>query len=88
MADVYSTIAALGLSAVSHFLLEKSVIIKIIGGLTHKGVKSEIPTKIAFHISHKLGRLILEVFFLTLTNPITILSFIGIFAIFEGLFVM
>jgi putative LysE/RhtB family amino acid efflux pump len=87
--SVYGLIAATGLTAVSHFLLAKAVYIKLIGGAfllylayTEIVVKpSSSPAKVG---NKKTGRLVTEVFFLTLTNPATILSFIGIFASIGG----
>ena len=63
-------------------MLIKVVFVKIIGGvfllyLAYKEIRSEQSDEVATITSEKL---ILKVFFLTLTNPMTILSFIGIFA--------
>jgi putative LysE/RhtB family amino acid efflux pump len=85
----YGLIAALGLSAISHFLLQKAIIIKIIGGLfllylSYKEVKSINPSVAALAKSKTSVKLVSEIFFLTLTNPMTILSFIGIFASISG----
>ncbi len=87
--SIYGVIAVTGLTALSHFLLEKTVAIKIVGGLflgylAYKEMKSETSPKIASAKSHSVSRLIVEIFFLTLTNPMTILSFIGIFASIGG----
>lgn len=87
---IYGIIAATGLTAVSHFLLEKVVFIKILGGafllyLAYKEIKSK-PSTTETNIgkNKKLYQLTSKVFFLTLTNPMTILSFIGIFASMSG----
>jgi len=85
----YGLIAALGLSAISHFLLQKAIIIKIIGGLfllylSYKEVKSINPSVAALAKNKTSVKLVSEIFFLTLTNPMTILSFIGIFASISG----
>lgn len=83
--SVYGLIAALGLSTVSHFLLDKVFLIKIIGGLfllylAYKEVKSSYASE-QIVSKHKASfRLISEVFFVTLANPMTILSIIAIFA--------
>lgn len=87
--SVYGVIAVTGLTALSHFFLEKTVAIKIVGGLflgylAYKEIKSETTSKTASAKSHSVLKLIVEIFFLTLTNPITILSFIGIFASISG----
>ncbi len=84
--SVYGLVAALGLTAVSHFLLEKAIYIKLVGGafllyLAYKELKVKPTTKLAsIGKSKHMSRLVTEVFFLTLTNPATILTFIGIFA--------
>jgi putative LysE/RhtB family amino acid efflux pump len=85
----YGLIAALGLSGLSHFLLEKVVIIKIIGGLflfylAYKEIKSITPSVSKLVKSKSSIKIVIEIFFLTLTNPMTILSFIGIFASISG----
>ena len=87
--SLYGIIAALGLSTISHFLLEKAVLIKIVGGafllyLAYKEAKGNNAKQAATASSASLGRLVSEIFFLTLTNPMTILSFIGIFASLSG----
>lgn len=87
--SVYGLIAATGLTAVSHFLLTKAVYIKLIGGafllyLAYSEIVAK-PSNSAVKVGNKKTcRLVTEVFFLTLTNPATILSFIGIFASIGG----
>lgn len=88
--SAYGLVAALGLTAVSHFLLAKAVYIKLVGGvfllyLAYKELKV-IPSSagVAVGKNKNMGKLTAEVFFLTLTNPATILSFIGIFASIGG----
>ncbi|MES2215551.1 MAG: LysE family transporter [Pseudomonadota bacterium] len=81
----YGLIAALGLSAISHFLLAKATPIKIVGGifllyLAYKEIKHTSTSVVTLATNKTSTKLILEIFFLTLTNPMTILSFIGIFA--------
>ena len=84
--SVYGLIAALSLTAILHFLLINIVIIKILGGifllyLAYIELKNETNhSKAALDKNNNLGRLSSSVFFLTLSNPMTILSFIGIFA--------
>ncbi len=88
--SAYGLVAALGLTAVSHFLLTKAVYIKLIGGifllyLAYKELKVKPSSAgVAVGKNKNLSRLTTEVFFLTLTNPATILSFIGIFASIGG----
>jgi len=82
---VYGLIAGLGLSVIIHFLLGQQVWLQLLGGLflCYLGAKtafstaSENPAKV--QSKHFFGAY-LSVFFLTLTNPVTILSFIAIFA--------
>lgn len=87
--SVYGLIAATGLTAVSHFLLAKAIYIKFIGGgfllyLAYAEIVAKPSGSAAKVGNKKTGRLVIEVFFLTLTNPATILSFIGIFASIGG----
>ena len=88
--SVYGLIAALGLTAVSLFLLAQTIYIKFIGGLfllylAYNELKVRPNSSDAKVMkSKKMGRLTSEVFLLTLTNPATILSFIAIFASIGG----
>lgn len=88
--SAYGLVAALGLTAVSHFLLEKAVYIKLIGGvfllyLAYKELKAKPSSAdVTVGKNKNMSKLTAEVFFLTLTNPATILSFIGIFASIGG----
>jgi putative LysE/RhtB family amino acid efflux pump len=88
--SAYGLVAALGLTAVSHFLLAKATYIKLVGGvfllyLAYMELKVK-PSSAGVTVgkSKNMSRLTAEVFFLTLTNPATILSFIGIFASIGG----
>jgi putative LysE/RhtB family amino acid efflux pump len=82
---VYGFIAALGLSAITVFLMSKITIIKILGGvfLLYLGFK-ESRSRLPLYQEVPVKRTIVEVmgstFFLTLTSPITILSFVGVFS--------
>jgi len=81
----YGLIAALGLSAFSYFLLENTVLLKIVGGmfllfLAYREIKSGTPTTIIKSSSNMRIKLVGQIFFLTISNPMTILSFLGIFA--------
>ncbi len=83
----YGLIAAFGLSAVMHILITSAWIIKLCGGvlllyLAYRELK--LSTQSTAN-SPTMGRsskvkLMMEVFLLTMTNPMTILTFIGIFA--------
>lgn len=83
---LYGSIAAFGLTFISQQLIEHQYWIKIIGGifLLYLGIKTFLatPAKNAaispIHASNIQN--FITTFFLTLTNPLTILSFIGIFA--------
>ncbi len=86
MADtVYGFIAGFGLTVISAFLLTQAFWIKLIGGLflLFLGVKSFIskPASNAAKLDSKgLFSNFVSTFFLTLTSPVTILSFVAIFA--------
>lgn len=83
--SIYGFIAALGLSFSAQFLLGKATIIKIIGGmlllyLAYKELKSKTITNEPSLKAKTNLRLASEVFLLTLANPLTVLSFISVFA--------
>ncbi|ASS49246.1 MAG: lysine transporter LysE [Candidatus Fluviicola riflensis] len=86
MADtVYGIIAGCGLTAISSFLLTQAFWMKLIGGLflLFLGVKSFLskpPEKSATVVGKGLFYNFISTFFLTVTNPSTILSFLAIFA--------
>ena len=88
----YGLVAAFGLSVLSNFLLEKALFIKIIGGifllyLAYKeGRSANVGSAVVLKSKGKI-KIIIEVFFLTITNPMTILSFLSIFASIRGDFV-
>jgi threonine/homoserine/homoserine lactone efflux protein len=82
---VYGAVAGFGLIAVSSFLISQEFVIKLIGGLflIYLGVRSFLSkpaTEEAAVASKGLLNNFISTFFLTLTNPSTILSFIAIFA--------
>lgn len=83
---VYGAVAAFGLSVVSNLLVENAFWLRLIGGgfLLYLGVKTflEKPADHAAQTNQKSGYFgaYLSTFFLTLTNPMTILSFAAIFA--------
>jgi threonine/homoserine/homoserine lactone efflux protein len=84
---VYGTIAAFGLTVVSRFLLGQQFWLQLFGGCflfllgirTWRSVVSDMPARGAGQMRQLLGTY-LTTFVLTLTNPMTILSFVGIFA--------
>lgn len=82
---VYGAVAAFGLSAISSLLMENKIWLKLIGGifLLYLGVKTflEKPADHAAN-SNQSGFVgaYFSTFFLTITNPMTILSFAAIFA--------
>jgi threonine/homoserine/homoserine lactone efflux protein len=82
---VYASIAALGVSVVSSFLLQYQVYIKIAGTvfLMYLGVKTCLkkPSKNAAELfGESLIGMYLSTFLLMITNPITILNFVAMFA--------
>lgn len=84
---VYGLVAGFGLTFISHFLLNNAKWISLIGGifLLYLGIKTLVshPPKQRSIDEVKRPRLVTATattFFLTLTNPMTILSFIAIFA--------
>lgn len=86
----YGFIAGTGITIISEFLLEKSILIKIIGSiflcyLGIKELKNSSPSHLdVFSRRKKFFGLASQTFFLTLANPLTILSFIAIFASIGG----
>lgn len=87
--SIYGTIAALGLSSISNFLINQILWIKIIGGilllyLAYYELKKNCiilnNNKNYTECNIVTRKLPITVFFLTLTNPMTILTFIGIFS--------
>lgn len=83
---IYGAIAAFGLTFISQFLLQHKFAIQLCGGifLFYLGLKTFFAKTAKDNIQEKTQRNLLKIystsFFLTLTNPMTILSFIGIFA--------
>lgn len=86
----YGFVAGAGLTVISTFLLEKTDTIKLLGGLlliymAYKESKSSpLKPKPITSKFKSLSKLTSQTFFLTLTNPLTILSFVGIFASIGG----
>ena len=82
---LYGIIAGFGLNVITNFLIGQQLWIQLIGGLflCYLGIKT-LMSKPQYSLANAHGKSIfgayLSVFFLTLTNPMTILSFIAIFA--------
>ena len=81
----YGAVAAFGLTAVQELLIGQSNWLRIVGGifLLYLGVKTFFSKPAEEAAKSARGGLFgayLTTFFLTITNPITILSFIAIFA--------
>lgn len=82
---IYGCVAGFGLTLVSNFLVSQQTWIRLIGGafLCYLGIKtllSKPATEPAEGKSKGLLGAYASTFFLTLTNPMTILSFAAIFA--------
>lgn len=83
---VFGSIAAFGLTAISSFLIDHQMWIRLVGGIfmlylgfvVFRSRPPEIVPKEKEKIN--LKRAYVTTFFLTLTNPMAILSFIGVFA--------
>lgn len=82
---LYGCIAAFGITAVSVFLVEQQSYLRLVGGLflLYLGITTFRSSPAVF--SSKEGRQSFtgdyaSAFFLTLTNPMTIISFAGVFA--------
>lgn len=86
MADmVYGAIAAFGLSVIMDALIGQAIWLKLVGGLflLYLGIKTLLSKPAEEAAKAQSGSLLsayLSTFFLTITNPMTILSFIAIFA--------
>jgi threonine/homoserine/homoserine lactone efflux protein len=83
---LYGAVAAFGLTAVSSLLLSYQVPIRIIGGIFLLYVATKIffskpaQNEAGTHTAMSLVRSYVSTFFLTLTNPSTVISFIAVFA--------
>jgi threonine/homoserine/homoserine lactone efflux protein len=82
---IYGCIAGFGLAFISDFLVSQQVWLQIIGGLflCYLGLKTLLAKpseKAALAKGKGLLSAYASTFFLTLTNPMTILSFVAIFA--------
>jgi threonine/homoserine/homoserine lactone efflux protein len=84
---VYGSIAAYGLTLITNFLIHEQIWIRLIGGLflMYLGIKTILstPPERATVLNTKTNSYLgayASTFLLTLTNPLTILSFAAIFA--------
>ena len=81
----YGCVAAFGLTFISQFLIDQEMWLRLLGGLflLYLGIKTFLAKGGGEAIAEKKSGLLnsyLSTFFLTLTNPLTILSFAAIFA--------
>lgn len=82
---IYGSVAAFGLTVISSFLVERQAVLRLVGGLflLYLGVRTLLArpaAETAVIASTSLGSDYATTFFLTLTNPMTILSFAAVFA--------
>lgn len=82
---LYSTIAALGMSFVSDLLISYQHIIRPLGGmfllyLAYQDFRSDAKMKVENVGEKTTVGLCTKIFFLTISNPLTIAGFVGIFA--------
>jgi threonine/homoserine/homoserine lactone efflux protein len=82
---VYGSIAGFGLTIITGFLIDQQMWLRIIGGgfLLYLGIKifySKLITEVSVQDNHNLWSDFVSTFALTITNPMTILSFVAIFA--------
>lgn len=82
---LYGAVAAFGLTLISNFLLERSFWIRLFGGIfiVFIGVKmyfARPATDIKDDVPNTLVRDFLSTFIITITNPLTIMGFLAIFA--------
>lgn len=82
---LYGCIAAFGITAVSVFLVEQQVYLRLAGGifLLYLGITTfrSLPTATSpSDKKHSIAGDYASAFFLTLTNPMTIMSFAAVFA--------
>lgn len=81
----YGAVAAFGLSAVSQFLIDQQILLRVVGGLflLYLGISTFLSKPAKEMAKVKSGRgfaMYVSTFALTLTNPMTILSFVAIFS--------
>jgi threonine/homoserine/homoserine lactone efflux protein len=84
--SIYAVIAAFGLTFVSDFLIQGQFWLRLIGGafLIYLGLRTFFAHPQETHLSTATRRTLISDFFstflLTLTNPLTVLSFLAVFA--------
>lgn len=84
---IYAVLAGLGISMITNFLLGISSILKILGGcfLLYIGMKIFLQkvhySQMGAAARRSYGRLFTSTFFLTLSNPMTILAFVSIISV-------
>ncbi|MBT3338742.1 MAG: LysE family transporter [Anaerolineae bacterium] len=81
----YGCVAAFGLTFISQFLINQENGLRLVGGifLLYLGIKTFLSTGSGEAIKNQKGGLLsayFSTFILTITNPMTILSFVAIFA--------
>ncbi len=82
---IYASIAAFGFSVVSSFLIEQQMLLRVIGAvfLFYLGIKTFLkkPSNTAANLKGEsyIG-MYLSTFLLMITNPVTILNFVAMFA--------
>lgn len=81
---IYGLIAAFGLTFITNFLIQQQIWLRLIGGafLCYLGIKTFLTRPVDSSTLPKQQSLLTaygSTFFLTLTNPLTILSFAAIF---------
>jgi threonine/homoserine/homoserine lactone efflux protein len=82
---VYGSIAAFGLTVISQFLVGQQFSLRLVGGifLCYLGIRTflAVPSRqAALAVGRTLPQAYASTFVLTLTNPLTILSFAAVFA--------
>lgn len=81
---IYGCIAGFGLTFISRLLIEQQFWLRLLGGvfLCYLGAKTFISKPAQRTIAKEVSLIgaYVSTFFLTLTNPLTILAFVGIFA--------
>lgn len=86
----YGSLAAFGLTAITNVLVDNAFWLKLVGGLflLYLGIKTFLekpPQEKNDDVKVNKASMYFSTFFLTITNPLTILSFLAIFAsVFAG----
>ena len=82
---IYGCMAGFGLTSITNLLIEYQVLLRLVGGgfLCALGLKSFITQPPELETSVKVSghiRAYISTFLLTITNPVTLLSFLAVFA--------